>query len=287
MHIVVDVETTGPTPNHGQLRAIGAVAIADSRVFQSLGEFYLTVETDPDGPNDPDTMKWWEEQSPLVRKLATNDPVSRDTAAREFLEFCAQFGDDIQFWAGPAAYDAQWIQDLYQTAQPHVQWLWEGVRPLSGGWRWGCVRTLASLHPHAAKMAPDIAHYALDDARAEAAHLFDLLRAQEGGRWATYEQGAALTDCYEEPRLLQLAVGLGGEVGEASNKIKKVYRDHGGELTDEARAGINLELGDTLWYVARLAAEIGMSLDDVVRANRAKLLDRDERGVIGGEGDYR
>jgi len=47
------------------------------------------------------------------------------------------------------------------------------------------------------------------------------------------------------------------------------------------------ELGDVLWYIARLAAELGASLDDVARLNLDKLADRATRGVIGGSGDHR
>lgn len=83
-------------------------------------------------------------------------------------------------------------------------------------------------------------------------------------------------------------VGLGlGEAGEVQGKIKKVIRDAGGELTDEHRNAIEAELGDLMWYVARLCDEAGLSFDNVLAKNVSKLLDRKDRGCLGGSGDYR
>ena len=47
------------------------------------------------------------------------------------------------------------------------------------------------------------------------------------------------------------------------------------------------EIGDVLWYCARLASELDLSLSQIAEDNMKKLLDRKERGVIGGSGDNR
>ena len=83
------------------------------------------------------------------------------------------------------------------------------------------------------------------------------------------------------------ALGLGGETGEVLNKVKKIMRDHDGVLTDEFREILKSELGDVLWYVAALASELHLNLDDIAQANLEKLFSRKERGVIGGSGDNR
>lgn len=82
------------------------------------------------------------------------------------------------------------------------------------------------------------------------------------------------------------ALGL-GEVGEVQGKIKKIIRDDNGVISKEKREEIYKELGDVLWYTARLAAELGYPLSNVAEANLAKLSDRRERGVVGGSGDNR
>jgi NTP pyrophosphatase (non-canonical NTP hydrolase) len=83
------------------------------------------------------------------------------------------------------------------------------------------------------------------------------------------------------------ALGLSGEAGEVAEHAKKAIRDDGGEITDERRAALSKELGDVLWYVAQLASELGLELDDIAQANIDKLLSRQRRGVLSGSGDER
>lgn len=47
------------------------------------------------------------------------------------------------------------------------------------------------------------------------------------------------------------------------------------------------ELGDVLWNLAMCAKEAGWSLEDVAEYNLKKLEDRQNRGVIRGDGDER
>jgi len=82
------------------------------------------------------------------------------------------------------------------------------------------------------------------------------------------------------------ALGL-GEAGEVQGKVKKILRDDHGVITEEKRLEIYKELGDVLWYVARLAKELGFPLNNVAEANLLKLEDRKSRGVITGSGDDR
>ncbi|KKR13704.1 MAG: hypothetical protein UT40_C0011G0015 [Candidatus Woesebacteria bacterium GW2011_GWA1_39_21b] len=82
-------------------------------------------------------------------------------------------------------------------------------------------------------------------------------------------------------------LGLASEAGEVAGKIKKIHRDHGDVITDEHRADLKKELGDVLWYVAQLATELDLSLEEVAQTNLDKLLSRLERGVLGGSGDNR
>lgn len=83
------------------------------------------------------------------------------------------------------------------------------------------------------------------------------------------------------------ALGLVNEAGEVAGKIKKVFRDKGGEINNETRQALKAELGDVLWYIAQIATELDLSLDDIAEHNIAKLYDRLDRGAIRGEGDNR
>ncbi len=82
-------------------------------------------------------------------------------------------------------------------------------------------------------------------------------------------------------------LGLANEAGEVAGKVKKVFRDKGGEISEETRAALGSELGDVLWYLSQVCTELGLSLDEVAEKNIAKLYDRLERGVIRGDGDDR
>lgn len=86
--------------------------------------------------------------------------------------------------------------------------------------------------------------------------------------------------------LTYAVLGLNGEAGECAERVKKTWRDDG-ELTERNRELLVKEIGDTLWYTAALATELGVDLGDVAQANIVKCTDREARGVIGGEGDER
>jgi len=82
-------------------------------------------------------------------------------------------------------------------------------------------------------------------------------------------------------------LGLTNEAGEVAGKIKKVFRDKAGVIGDADREALKAELGDVLWYLAQVATELDLSLDDIAQHNLDKLISRQARGAIGGDGDMR
>jgi NTP pyrophosphatase (non-canonical NTP hydrolase) len=103
-----------------------------------------------------------------------------------------------------------------------------------------------------------------------------------------YQHAARRTAVYaRRDQVIYPALGLASEAGEVAGKIKKVLRDADGDFDRAPLAAIKDELGDVLWYVAVLAADLGLSLDDIATTNLAKLGARMERGTIGGAGDQR
>jgi NTP pyrophosphatase (non-canonical NTP hydrolase) len=72
-----------------------------------------------------------------------------------------------------------------------------------------------------------------------------------------------------------------------ADKVKKVLRDREGVFDAQARQDLALELGDVLWYVAQLATELNLELEQIAAANLSKLADRAARNVISGSGDRR
>ena len=82
-------------------------------------------------------------------------------------------------------------------------------------------------------------------------------------------------------------LGLVNEAGEFAGKIKKIFRDKGGEFSQEDKEALKGELGDVLWYLTQICTNLGFTLEDVAEANLDKLFSRLERGKIQGDGDNR
>ena len=82
-------------------------------------------------------------------------------------------------------------------------------------------------------------------------------------------------------------LGLANEAGEVAGKIKKVFRDKEGIISEGDRTALEGELGDVLWYLAQVCTELDLWLEDVAEHNIEKLASRLERGKIGGDGDNR
>ena len=108
-------------------------------------------------------------------------------------------------------------------------------------------------------------------------------------RFSEYQDRSRATAVYPNAgdNIVYPALGLCGEAGETAEKVKKAIRDDGGTLTEERRAAIAAELGDVLWYVAQLATEAGLDLEEVAEANLEKLASRQRRSVLQGSGDNR
>jgi|SRR3990167_3863510 len=103
-----------------------------------------------------------------------------------------------------------------------------------------------------------------------------------------YQDVCAGTAVYPPKQALKyLSLGLASEAGEVCGKIKKVIRDNNGIVNSDTRDALADELGDVLWYVARMADELGFNLEKIASDNIAKLESRKHRGVLGGSGDNR
>jgi NTP pyrophosphatase (non-canonical NTP hydrolase) len=83
-------------------------------------------------------------------------------------------------------------------------------------------------------------------------------------------------------RLIENALGLTGEAGEVSEKIKKLFRDN--RIDDDA---VLKELGDVLFYTVALSNIFGGSLVKIIELNMEKLNARVKNGTLQGSGDNR
>lgn len=80
-------------------------------------------------------------------------------------------------------------------------------------------------------------------------------------------------------------LNLAGEVGELCSLVAKLVRDGGN--VDDFYNNMKKELGDILWHVAAVAADNAFTLEDIAKANLAKLESRKQRNVLTGSGDNR
>lgn len=103
-----------------------------------------------------------------------------------------------------------------------------------------------------------------------------------------YQEWTERTAIYpKDEGLVYTTLGLAGEAGEVANVVKKIIRDDNGFFFQEKHDKLVSELGDVLWYAARLAKELGTTLEDVMQQNHDKLEDRLARNEIKGSGDNR
>lgn len=105
----------------------------------------------------------------------------------------------------------------------------------------------------------------------------------------TYQKRSRETAIYPDlgRNYVYPTLGLAGESGEVAEKIKKVIRDEQGIVTPEKKAAIEKELGDVLWYVAQIATELALSMDEIAEKNIEKLFARKQRNLLSGSGDNR
>jgi NTP pyrophosphatase (non-canonical NTP hydrolase) len=84
-------------------------------------------------------------------------------------------------------------------------------------------------------------------------------------------------------RLMDAAAGLAEEGGEVLALVRKhLYQSH---PLDKER--VAKELGDALWCLATVARAVGVSLDDVARANVEKLRQRYPEGYSDSSSRHR
>lgn len=105
-----------------------------------------------------------------------------------------------------------------------------------------------------------------------------------------YQNRAVKTATYPNigHNLVYPAFGLASEAGEFCGHMKKVARDDDNPeyrvpvITNARKLALLKELGDTLWYVAVCAFELGYTLEDVAVINNFKLKNRADHGVLNG-----
>lgn len=79
--------------------------------------------------------------------------------------------------------------------------------------------------------------------------------------------------------------GLFSEAGEIAAAYQKFYRGDYGE--EELKKRLRGEIGGLLYYLSQLCNIEGLRLSSILIENRDILIDRQNRNMIQGDGDYR
>ena len=141
-NIMLDMETLGTRPGCAIL-SIAAVPFSSQ---YDLEPFYLKISatscTDAGLHVDDATVAWWNKQSPEAYREAFSGKLELRAVLSEFADYCNHL--------------------------PHTPVV--------------CYRTLKNLFPFVLGVKPVVAHNALEDAKAQAAHATDILRVIAGRR---------------------------------------------------------------------------------------------------------
>lgn len=98
----------------------------------------------------------------------------------------------------------------------------------------------------------------------------------------TYRVSDEFLDAVRIIPIMYCALGLAGESGEVAEQVKKSWRNNM-EVTDDRKDKIKSELGDVLWYVAQLATELNLDLEEISENNLEKLSARKSAGALKHE----
>jgi len=111
----------------------------------------------------------------------------------------------------------------------------------------------------------------------------------DAGSFANYQDRSRATwgRVSTDHPIVYPTLGLTNEAGEVAGKVKKIFRDKGGNIGAADRDALCDELGDVLWYLTQICTDLGLTLDEVAERNLRKLAGRAERGTLRGEGDER
>lgn len=177
--------------------------------------------------------------------------------------YSPEFGRSWATESGPTTHRS-WTFTAYQAAASRT-----AVYPGQGGFI-GRTYAALGLNGEAGETGEQIKKMWRDDAADIEVRVLEVLDALE-------EEIVAMLPAHADYPISALFTA-------AAQNIKGAFN---APMTAERVEKIRKELGDTLWYAAQLATEIGADLGDVARENIEKLAARKAANLIHGEGSDR
>jgi len=163
-HVVIDLETLSTQPN-ACIVSIGAVLIDNLEIVDT---FYINVNAvsckEVGLHIDPDTIKWWTEQTAEAREAWQKDPVELQEALDKFVSWYGT--QSFPAWGYGANFDIVILESAMKAVGVNIPWKF---------WDISCLRTLMNVLNKRLPKANN--HNALDDATAEAKVLLEILKS--------------------------------------------------------------------------------------------------------------
>lgn len=168
-NIMVDLETMGNVANSAII-AVGAVRFS---IHGTTDEFYQTVDLESSveagGVMTPSTVLWWMQQSDAARAEFARPGAPLVQVLLAFRDWLGT--DQNKIWGNGASFDNVILSSAYQRLLLPTPWKF---------WNDCCYRTVKAMN----KQVPfngvaGTAHNALDDAKAQALHLIEMMKARQ------------------------------------------------------------------------------------------------------------
>lgn len=162
---MIDLETLGVRPGSAIL-TIGAVR------FNSTGlkdEFYARIDAkscvDCGLQIDVSTVMWWLQQGDEARKALVQPGRLLKDVLQDFASWSAE---PDTLWGNGASFDNSLLSEAYLLSGIPQPWKF---------WNDRCYRTLKGVFPEVPFQRTGTHHNALDDAKSQALHLIEILKA--------------------------------------------------------------------------------------------------------------
>lgn len=158
--VMTDLETWGTRPSSA-LRSIGA-CVFDPLTGKTGETFYRNISRESCEKVgltvDPETEKWWTEQSAEARAALEPDQISIGAALSDFCKWWTAVGAEI-VWSHGANFDEVLLRSAFDLYMLPTPWAFWNVR---------CCRTVLALNNRKPARGGGTHHNALDDAIAQA-----------------------------------------------------------------------------------------------------------------------
>lgn len=164
INVMLDLETMS-TESNAAIASIGAVKFEGDQI---LDTFYCTIDLKTCKAAglhfDPETIKWWQQQSKEARAALLVDTVSLTEALNSFSDWYGR--KSLPTWGNGAGFDNVLLENAYKALGMKRPW-----KP----WEDRCYRTVKNLFDIPIDKREGTYHNALDDAMTQTKHLIKIL----------------------------------------------------------------------------------------------------------------